>query len=75
MMFGLLMLFYSAKNYGEPMILRWYHTNLGPLYTMVPSERSESEVKTTLLELLVCWKWGQYAVPHQQGDIYIAISG
>ena len=42
---------------------------------MVPSERSENEVKTTLLELLVCWKWGQYAVPHQQGDIYIAISG
>ncbi len=72
---GLLTRFYSAKKYGEHMILRWSHTNLGPLYMMVPSERSENEVKTTLLELLVCWKWGQYAVPHQQGDIYIAISG
>ena len=62
---GLLSLFYSAKKYGDPMILRWSHTNLGLLYTMVPSEWSENEVKTTLLELLE----GQYAVPDQEGDM------
>ena len=46
---GLLTLVYAAKKYDEPMILRWSHTNLGSLYTMVPSERSENEIKTALL--------------------------
>jgi hypothetical protein len=52
-----LMFFYSAKKYGEPMILTWSLTNLGLLYRMVPLEQSEKELKTTLLQLLVCWKW------------------
>ncbi len=28
----------SVKKYGRHMILIWYHTNLGSLYTMVPSD-------------------------------------
>jgi hypothetical protein len=28
----------SAKKYGHHTILRWYHTNLGLLYMMVPSD-------------------------------------
>jgi hypothetical protein len=31
LLFGLLMLYVAAKKYGEPMILRWSHTNLGSL--------------------------------------------
>ena len=55
---GLLMLYYAVKKHGEPMILRWSRANLELLYTMMPSERTENEAKTTLLELLVCWKKG-----------------
>ena len=72
---GLLKLYYAAKKYGEPMILRLSLTNLGSLYMMVTSERSENEGKTTLLELLVCWRWGRYAVPNQQGDSILGCGG
>ena len=40
------------------MILRWSQTNLGSLYTMVPSKRSKNEVYDHFIELVVCWKWG-----------------
>ncbi len=41
--------FLFCKKYGEPMILRWSHTNLGLLYTMVTSEWSENEVNINSL--------------------------
>ncbi len=48
------------------MILIWYHTNLGLLYMMVPSDWYGNAVQVVLLVLLLCWRQGQYAVPDQQ---------
>jgi hypothetical protein len=36
--FFCLMAHMSVKKYGDHMILRWFPTNLGLLYTMVPSD-------------------------------------
>ena len=36
--FFCLMAHMSVKKYGDHMILRWFPTNLGSLYTMVPSD-------------------------------------
>ena len=64
---GLLTLYYAVKKYGEPMIFKIvsYQLNLGLLYTMVPSERSENEVKTALLELLV-YRYSTFSLRHRQ---------
>ena len=35
---------------------------------MVPSKRSEHDVKNTLSGFLVCWRWGLFAVTDKQGD-------
>jgi hypothetical protein len=50
------------------MILRWCHTNLGALYTMVPSDWYGNVVYVVLFVLLVCWRWGPHSVPDHQGD-------
>lgn len=51
-------LLYAAKKHGrQPMILRWYETNLGSLYIMVPSaltERSENNDNEVETIILIC---------------------